>query len=90
LEDVLVDISMNSRPLRYQGEEFDSQPLTPNMLSFGGNIRAQEIDLDVEDERLAYDKREKYLQKCKDQMWNCWKCENVQALRERDAHGRKR
>ena len=38
LEDVLVDIeiSMNSRPLTYQGEEFDSQPLTPNMLIFLG------------------------------------------------------
>ena len=51
LEDVLVDIeiSMNNRPLTYQGEEFDSQPLTPNMLIFGGNIRTPEIDLDVED-----------------------------------------
>ena len=41
LEDVLVDIeiSMNNRPLTYQGEEFDSQPLTPNMLIFGGNVR---------------------------------------------------
>ena len=41
LEDVLVDIeiTMNNRPLTYQGEEFDSQPLTPNMLIFGGNIK---------------------------------------------------
>ena len=85
LEDVLVDIeiSMNNRPLTYQGEEFDSQPLTPNMLIFGGNIRTPEIDLDVEDERLAYIKREKYLQKCKDQMWNRWTSEYVKALRER-------
>ena len=34
-------------------------------------------------ERLAYVKREKYLQKCKDQMWNCWTNEYVKALRER-------
>ena len=68
LEDVLVDIeiSRNNHPLTYQREEFDSQPLTPTMLIFGGNIRTPEIDLDVEDERLAYIKREKYLQKCKD------------------------
>ena len=85
LEDVLVDIeiSMNNRPLTYQGEEFDSQPLTPNMLIFGGNIKTPEIDLDVENERLAYIKREKYLQKCKDQMRNCWNSEYVKALRER-------
>ena len=85
LEDVLIDIeiSMNNRPLTYQGEEFDSQPLTPNMLIFGGNINTPEIDLEVEDERLAYIKREKYRQKCKDQMWNHWTSEYVRALRER-------
>ena len=48
---------MNNGPLMYQGEDFDSQPLTPNMLILGGSIRAPEIDLDVEDERLAYIKR---------------------------------
>ena len=74
---------MNNRPLTYQGEEFDSQPLTPNMLIFGGNIKTPEIDLDVENERLAYIKREKYLQKCKDQMRNRWNSEYVKALRER-------
>ena len=49
----------------------------------GGNIRAPEIDLDTEDERLANVKREKYLQKGKDQMWNNWTTEYVKALRER-------
>ena len=54
-----IEISMNNRPMTYQGEEFDSQPLTPNMLIFGGNVRAPEIDLDIEDKRLAYVKQEK-------------------------------
>ena len=53
------------------------------MLIFGGNVRTAEVDLDVEDERLAYVKREKYLQKCKDQMWNRWTTEYVKELRER-------
>ena len=78
-----IEISMNNRLLTYQGEEFDSQPLIPNMLIFGGNVRAPEIHLDIEDESLAYVKREKYLQKCKDQMWNCQTAEYVKALRKR-------
>ena len=56
------------------------------MLIFGGNVRTPEVDLDVEDERLAYVKREKYWQKCKDQMWNRWTNEYVKALRERHIH----
>ena len=52
---------MKNQPLMYQGEEFDSQPQTPNMLMFGGNVRTLEIDLEVEVERLPYIKREKYL-----------------------------
>ena len=85
LEDVLVDIeiSVENCPLTYQGEEFDCQPLTPNMLIFSGNVRIAEVDYDVEDERLAYVKREKYLQKCKDQMWNRWTTDYVKELRER-------
>eukprot|EP00794_Sanderia_malayensis_P021100 gene21100-23160_t len=55
----------------------------------GWNIRTPEIDLDVEDERLAYIKREKYLQKCKDQMWSRWTSEYVKALRERHTHQKK-
>ena len=58
------------------------------MLIFGGNVRTPEVDLDVEDERLAYVKREKYLQKCKDQMWNRWTTEYVKAIRERHIHNK--
>ena len=47
LEDVHVniEISINNRPLSYQGEKFDSQPLTPNMPIFGGNVRALKLTL---------------------------------------------
>ncbi|KAK3729174.1 hypothetical protein QZH41_000579 [Actinostola sp. cb2023] len=84
LEEVLLDVevTLNGRPLRYVEDDHQLPTLTPNGLLYTQTNVIPELDLHhVEDTDLR--KRAKYLQRCKQVMWNRWTSEYVRALRER-------
>ncbi|KAK3700055.1 hypothetical protein QZH41_004346 [Actinostola sp. cb2023] len=84
LEEVLLDVevTLNGRPLSYVEDDHQLPTLTPNGLLYTQTNVIPELDLHhVEDTDLR--KRAKYLQRCKQVMWNRWTSEYVRALRER-------
>ena len=86
LQEILLDVefSLNNRPLTYQGEDLDSEALTPNHLIHGRRIKPmkeEEIFSD-EDEVADAKRRLKYLQRCKSRYWNRWSKEYMTSLRE--------
>ena len=84
LEDALIDIEscMNSRPLLYQGEEFQQPVLTPNTLLRGKPTPVLEEDLEtIGEEKVS--RRMKFLQRSKEQLRRRFLKEYVNALGER-------
>ena len=84
LEEVLLDVemTMNNRPLMYQGEEFEKPVLTPNTLLRGEAIPILEEDLvNVAEENVS--KRIKFLEKSKQHLRKRFMKEYVHALEER-------
>ena len=84
LEEVLLDVemTMNNRPLMYQGEEFEKPVLTPNTLLRGEAIPILEEDLEnVGEENVS--KRMKFVEKSKQHLRKRFMKEYVHALEER-------
>ena len=84
LEEVLLDVgmTMNNRPLVYQGEEFEKPVLTPNTLLRGEPIPILEEDLEnVGEEDVNI--RMRFLEKSKQHLQKRFMKEYVHALEER-------
>ncbi|XP_078361896.1 uncharacterized protein LOC144646227 [Oculina patagonica] len=84
LEEVLLDVemTMNNRPLLYQGEEFEKPVLTPNTLLRGEPIPILEEDLEkIGEENVT--KRMRFLEKSKQHLRKRFMKEYVHALEER-------
>ena len=84
LEEVTLEIetALNNRPLSYLEDDVQLTALTPSTMLFGQPYQIPEEDVsDVENIDLR--KRVRYLQKCKDSLWNRWNKEYLKALRER-------
>ena len=84
---VEVEATLNSRPLTYQHEEFDSQILTPSHLLVGRRISPLSNyvsdDLDFEDDNnISISKRFFYLTKKLSHYWKRWHTEYFSGLRE--------
>ena len=83
-----VEATLNSRPLTYQHEEFDSQVLTPSHLLVGRRISPlsndfNNDDLDFEEENnFSLSKRFAYLTKKLSHFWKRWHTEYLSGLRE--------
>ena len=84
LEEVLIDVELclNNRPLSYVEDDIDFPVLTPNTMMFGQRYNLPEEDADNEPDRDLR-KRARYLQRCKEHMWNRWTTEYLRGLRER-------
>ncbi|XP_028394878.1 uncharacterized protein LOC114519022 [Dendronephthya gigantea] len=84
LQDVMLDIQiiLNNRPLTYCEDDIQLPVLTPNMMIFGKANYLMELSPEHIEERDLR-KRAKYLQKCKDALWQRWRAEYMRALRER-------
>jgi len=77
-----VEVALNSRPLSYVEEDVQLPVLTPaSMLYSQPNLLPERQPHHEEDMPLR--KRAKYLQKCKDAMWQRWTREYLRGLRER-------
>ena len=84
LEEVLLDveIALNGRPLTYVEDDVQLPILTPNTLLYAQTNIVPELSTHhVEDDYLR--NRAKYLQRCKQVLWNRWTSEYVRGLRER-------
>ena len=90
LEGVILDveITLNSRPLGYVGDDVQMPVLTPSAMLYGQPNQLPEEEAEViEDVNLR--KRAKYLKRCKDVLWSRWTTEYLKALRERHNLNRK-
>ncbi|XP_065051285.1 uncharacterized protein LOC135680959 [Rhopilema esculentum] len=85
LEEVLLDVecTMNNRPLCYQGEEFEHQVITPNILLRGKPEVLLEEDLDKLAQGTQLTKRIIFTRKSKEQLRKRWISEYLYALEER-------
>ncbi|XP_012558037.2 uncharacterized protein LOC101239443 [Hydra vulgaris] len=85
LEEVLLDVecSMNNRPLCYQGDQFDNQVLTPNVLMRGkpATLLEENIALIAKEEYAI--RRAKFIKNCKTHLRKKWMNEYVHAMEER-------
>eukprot|EP00794_Sanderia_malayensis_P004234 gene4233-biopygen3409 len=72
---------LNNRPLTYQGEELEDEPLTPNHLIFGRRLQqmpAAPDDFEEEDVAL----RRRHIETKLNQIWSRWNKEYLLGLRE--------
>lgn len=84
LTEVLLDVEtqVNRRPLGYVEDDVELPILTPASFMFQRTNQLPELQTwRIEDTNLR--KRARFLQTCKDQMWNRWQREYLTALRER-------
>ena len=58
------------------------EPLTPNKMLHGANVRLPEENLDELEDKPTF-KAARYIKHCEDAMWNRWGSEYVTALRMR-------
>ena len=84
LEEVVLDveIALNNRSLSYLEDDIQLPILTPNSIlhqnpNYLPELKAHHL------EEADLRKRAKYLQKCKETMWNRWSREYIRSLRER-------
>eukprot|EP00795_Rhopilema_esculentum_P008342 gene8342-14309_t len=85
LEEALLDIEcvMNNRPLSYQGEEFETPVITPNILIRGQPAHMLQEDLHKIGDEETLPKRMVFLAKSKEQLRKRWLGEYLYALEER-------
>ena len=85
LEEVLLDVecSMNNRPLCYQGDQFDNQVLTPNVLTRGKPAILLEEDIELITKEDCAIRRIKFVKTCKEHLRKRWMSEYVHAIEER-------
>ena len=77
-----IEVALNNRPLGYVEDDIQLPTLTPNVLLFSQPNILSELDPHhIVDTDLR--KRARYLQKCKEAMWNRWSKEYPRGLRER-------
>ena len=92
LEEVLLDVEcvMNNRPLCYQGEEFEEQVITPNILIRGrpSTVLEQDIEQIEADDKLT--RRLLFIKRSKDQLRKRWMGEYLRALQERQRDNNKK
>lgn len=84
LNEVILDVEtqVNRRPLGYIEDDVELPILTPASLMFQRtNQLPEEQTWRIQDPNLR--RRAKYLQTCKDHMWDRWQREYLTALRER-------
>ena len=74
---------MNNRPLCYQGEDFENQVTTPNILLRGKPARLLEEDLQKLNKEDVT-KRLMYVKRCKEGLRKRWMLEYLYALKERE------
>ena len=85
LEEVILDVecTMNNRPLCYQGEEFEEQVITPNVLLRGKPAIVLEEDLEKVPSGSQLTRRMILLKRSKEQLRKRWMREYLHALEER-------
>ena len=92
LQDVLlvVEVTLNNRPLGYLEDDIEMPVLTPNSIQFVGLTQLPELEPHREGDRDLR-KRAKYLKRCKQTMWNRWTKEYLRGLHEQHnlKHSRK-
>ena len=86
LEEVLLDVECvtNNRPLCYQGEDFENEVITPNILLRGRPARLLEEDLQKLNEEDNVTKRLIYVKICKEELRKRWTQGYLYALKERE------
>ncbi|XP_065058573.1 uncharacterized protein LOC135686298 [Rhopilema esculentum] len=92
VEKMLIQVEglMNNRPLTYQTDELESEPLTPNRTIFGYALPtiandandANEEMSDDEESSARVNKRLKYVSTIKAHLWKRWTREYLQGLKE--------
>ena len=83
LEEVILDaeVALNNRPLSYVEDDLQFPVLMPNVMMFGKDKVLSTEDLNqIVDHYLR--KRARYLECCKQAIWNRWHAEYIRALRE--------
>ena len=78
-----MECSMNKRPLCYQGDQFDNQVLTPNVLMRGKPAILLEEDIDLKTKGGWAIWRVNFVKNCKDHLRKRWMNEYVHAMEER-------
>ena len=84
LEEVILDVevALNNRPLSYVENDLQFPVLTPNVMMFGkDSLLPTEDPNQIVDRDLR--KRARYLERCKQVLWNRWHAEYIRVLRER-------
>ena len=84
LEEVILDVevALSNRPLSYVEDDLQFPVLPPNVMMFGkDNLSPTEHPNQIVDRDLR--KRAKYLERCKQVLWNRWHAEYIRAFRER-------
>ena len=79
-----VECAMNNRPLCYQGEDFESEVITPNILQLGRPARLLEEDLQKLNEQDNVTKTLMYVKRCKEELRKRWMQECLYALKEKE------
>ena len=82
-EEIVLDIevTLNNQPLMYVEEDIKMPVLTPNTLLYGQPLLVPEEDLDEDVPEMK--RRQRYINKCKDEAWTRWTKEYLNTLRER-------
>ena len=75
---------MNNRPLCYQGQDFENEVITPNILLRGRPAQLLEEDLQKLNEEDNVTKRLMYVKRCKEELRKRWMQEYLYALKERE------
>ena len=84
LEEVILDVevALNDRPLSYVEDDLQFPVLTPNVMMLGkDNLLPTEDPNQIVDRDRR--KRARYLERCKQVLWNRWHAEYIRALRGR-------
>ena len=83
LEEVILDVevALNNRPLSYVEDDLQFPVLTLSVMFGKNNLLPTEEPNQIVDRDLR--KRARYLEHCKQVLWNRWHAEYIRALRER-------
>ena len=87
LEEVLLDveINMNNRPLTYIEEDIKHPILTPNSMLLGRDTKMVDGNMiENEEEDLSWQKRQKYVKRCKGAGWRRLQWEYEREMEERE------
>ena len=78
-----VEFALNNRPLTYQGDELEMEPLTPNHFIHERRLKPFDTGAIMRDEETTQLKKcLRYLNQMKEHYWKRWQSECLQSLRE--------